>query len=121
MNLGQVRLVVSDMDGTLLNDKGKASERFFKLFKALSNLDVHFIAASGRQYYSIIDKLKPIKNDITVIAENGGITQYRNEVLLAMSLEKDTVKSLIQKIRTLTDAHMVLCRKKTGVCRIIPS
>ncbi|MGB3775613.1 MAG: HAD family hydrolase [Leeuwenhoekiella sp.] len=112
MDLGKVRLVVSDMDGTLLDSEGKVSNRFFELYNELIELDVHFIAASGRQYFSIIDKLKPIKDGITVIAENGGISQRRDEVLLTMSLNKDSIKMLIKKIRGLDDAHMVLCGKK---------
>ncbi|WP_031428011.1 Cof-type HAD-IIB family hydrolase [Flavimarina sp. Hel_I_48] len=112
MDLAQVRLVVSDMDGTLLNKDGKVSDRFFSLYEELLDLDVHFIAASGRQYFSIIDKLEPIKDGITVIAENGGISQRKNEVLLTMSLNRDTVKLLIEKIRGLEDAHMVLCGKR---------
>ncbi|MGB5264204.1 MAG: Cof-type HAD-IIB family hydrolase, partial [Lutimonas sp.] len=32
MSLSKVKLVVSDMDGTLLNGKGEVSERFFELF-----------------------------------------------------------------------------------------
>jgi hypothetical protein len=112
MELAQVKLVVSDMDGTLLNEKGKVSDRFFKLYEQLLALDVHFIAASGRQYYSIIDKLESIKDGITVIAENGGLSQRKDEVLLTMVLNKDTVKILIEKIRGLDDAHIVLCGKK---------
>lgn len=112
IDLAKVRLVVSDMDGTLLNEKGKVTTRFYELYEELIALDVHFIAASGRQYYSIIDKLNPIKDRITVIAENGGISQRKDEVLLTMFLDKDTVKLLIEKIRNLEDAHIVLCGKK---------
>lgn len=112
MDLAQVKLVVSDMDGTLLNEKGKVTDRFFKLYKELLALNVHFIAASGRQYYSIIEKLKPIKDGITVIAENGGIAQRKDEVLLTFFLDKDTVKILVEKIRGLDDAFLVLCGKK---------
>ena len=114
MKLSNVKLVVSDMDGTLLNEKGQVSPRFFELYKELQQHDVQFVAASGRQYYSIIDKLDQIKNSITVIAENGGIAQRRDEVLLTRSLPKNTVKDLIQKIRPLEDAHMVLCGMKSG-------
>ncbi|HCQ77922.1 MAG TPA: Cof-type HAD-IIB family hydrolase, partial [Leeuwenhoekiella sp.] len=64
MDLTQVKLVVSDMDGTLLNDEGKVSPKFFDLFKQLQKHDVQFIAASGRQYYSIIHKLDAIKDEI---------------------------------------------------------
>ena len=33
MDLSKVKLVVSDMDGTLLNSKGEVSALFFELFK----------------------------------------------------------------------------------------
>ena len=57
MDLSKVKLVVSDMDGTLLNSKGEVSKLFFELFHQLKNKDILFCAASGRQYNSIIDKL----------------------------------------------------------------
>lgn len=113
-DLSRVKLVVSDMDGTLLNDEGIVSPEFFELYKELEALGIHFIAASGRQYYSIIDKLAPIKNDITVIAENGGIVKQGDEVLLTKSLPKKTVRELLTKLRGLDDAYIVLCGMKSA-------
>ena len=72
MDLSKIKMVVTDMDGTLLNSNHEVSERFFKLFEELKRRNILFVAASGRQYNSIIDKLHPIKQDILVIAENGG-------------------------------------------------
>ena len=114
MNLAKVKLVVSDMDGTLLNEAGQVSPQFFELHKQLKKHNVHFIAASGRQYYSIIDKLDRIKNEITVIAENGGIAKYGDKILLTKSLPKKIVKELILKIRGIDDAYIVLCGMKSG-------
>ncbi len=102
------------MDGTLLNAKGEVSSRFFELYEQLEKHNVHFVAASGRQYYSIIDKLYKIKDGITVIAENGGIAQRRSEVLLTKSLPIDTVKKLLLKLRKIDDAYVVLCGMKSG-------
>lgn len=81
MDLSKIKMVVSDMDGTLLNSNHQVSEQFFELFKELQSRDITFVAASGRQYNSIIDKLAPIKDEIIVIAENGGFAKkarYRN-------------------------------------------
>ena len=69
MDLSQIKMVVTDMDGTLLNSSHQASNRFFNLFRELQKRDIHFVAASGRQYKSILDKLDPIKDNITVIAK----------------------------------------------------
>ncbi|HAI42908.1 MAG TPA: Cof-type HAD-IIB family hydrolase, partial [Maribacter sp.] len=62
MDLSKIKMVVSDMDGTLLNSNHQVSEQFFELFKELQSRDITFVAASGRPYNSIIDKLAPIKD-----------------------------------------------------------
>ena len=109
MNLSKVKLVVSDMDGTLLNSKGEVSASFFKLFHQLQNQSIHFCAASGRQYNSIIDKLAIIKDDIYIIAENGGIAKKGNDLLALNVLSIATIKKVIPVLRTISDSHIVLC------------
>lgn len=112
MDLSSVKLIVTDMDGTLLNSNGEVSLRFFELFPQLQAHDIQLVAASGRQYYSIIEKLAPIKNDVFIIAENGGITKKGTQELITYLLNRDSIAPLIQKIRTLDDAEVVLCGKK---------
>ncbi|WP_298766328.1 HAD family hydrolase [uncultured Polaribacter sp.] len=109
MNLEKIKLVVSDMDGTLLNSKNQISDRFFTLFKKLQDKNITFCAASGRQHNSIIDKLAPIKNDIFVIAENGGIAKKGDETLLANFLNPKKVLELIPVLRKIKGANIVLC------------
>jgi len=112
MDLSKVKLVVTDMDGTLLNSKGKVSSSFFELFKQLQKNDVHFAAASGRQFQSISQKLHPIKNDISIIAENGGIAKYKNQHLLINSLGLKKTLQLIPLLRNINDVYIVLCGEK---------
>ena len=111
MNLSKVKLVVSDMDGTLLNSKGEVSELFFELFQKLKKQNIHFCAASGRQYNSIVHKLDAIKDEIYVIAENGGIAKRKEELILATPISSSKIKSIIPVLRTIKDAHIVLCGK----------
>jgi len=63
MDLSQIKLIVTDLDGTLLNSNHEVSDLFFELFEALKKHDILFVAASGRPYYSIIEKLDPIKQN----------------------------------------------------------
>jgi Cof subfamily protein (haloacid dehalogenase superfamily) len=109
MDLSTVKLVVSDMDGTLLNSKGEVSPLFFELFKKLQLQNILFCAASGRQYNSIVDKLSAIKDDIYVIAENGGIAKKGTEVLLLKALETKKVIKVIPVLRNIKDTNIVLC------------
>ena len=41
-----------------------------KKWNQLKKQNIHFIAASGRQYQSIVDRFSDIKDEITIIAEN---------------------------------------------------
>lgn len=109
IDFSKVKLVVSDMDGTLLNSNGEVSQQFFTLQKQLQNKGIQFCAASGRQYNSIVSKLEPIKNEIFVIAENGGIAKKGDEILLAKTLSKEKILAFIPTIRKIEGANMVLC------------
>ena len=90
-DFSKVKLVVSDMDGTLLNSKGEVSNRFFELFKELQKRNITFCAASGRQHNSIVSKLDAIKDEIYVIAENGGVAKKRDNVILSNFLKPEKV------------------------------
>ncbi|AUS04530.1 HAD family hydrolase [Pseudotamlana carrageenivorans] len=114
MDFSKVKLVVSDMDGTLLNPKGEVSARFFSQFEALKKHQVHFVAASGRQYQSILHKLDQIKDEISIIAENGGFMQHDNVSEVLLQLSKEDVQKCVEKLRTITGAYIVLCGKKAA-------
>lgn len=103
------KLIVSDMDGTLLNDQGEVSHHFFELFHQLQQKNILFCAASGRQYDSIISKLNPISNEIYVIAENGSNVKFKNKNLLQVGLATDLSISVIKRLRKIKDAYTVLC------------
>ena len=97
------------MDGTLLNSNHKVSNRFFELFEVLKKKNIHFVAASGRQYNSMVDKLDRIKNDIIFIAENGAIIKNRGDTLLTTPLQKEDLSTILNAIYPIKNAHPVLC------------
>lgn len=114
MDLSKVKLVVTDMDGTLLNSKGKVSNTFFELFDEMQKQQIHFIAASGRPYHSITHKLDKIKNEITIIAENGGIAKQGEKELVATKLDLEKVMGLIPLLRKIPNTYIVLCGKNAA-------
>ncbi len=113
MDLSKVKLVVTDMDGTLLNSKHEVSTKFFDLFSELKN-HIHFVAASGRQYHSILHKLDAIKEDITIIAENGGYAKQGDHEFMLTELPSDKIQQLIPLIRKLNGGYAVLCGKESA-------
>ncbi len=114
MDLSNIKMVVTDMDGTLLNSYHQVSTKFFNLFKELKKHNILFVAASGRQYNSIIDKLTPIKNDIIVVAENGAYAVQQEKELFSTPLTQEKVHQLVQIAQKIEGAHVVLCAKSNA-------
>jgi hypothetical protein len=114
MDLTKVKLVVFDMDGTLLNTKGQVSPYFFELFKKLQKQQIIFCAASGRQYNSIVEKLAAIKEAIYVIAENGAVAKKEDKVLLLKNIEPSKANDILPVLRNIKDTHIVLCTLETA-------
>ncbi|MGY6648428.1 HAD family hydrolase [Wenyingzhuangia sp. IMCC45574] len=112
MNLAEVKLIVSDMDGTLLNSDHEVSELFFRQFKALKERGIQFVAASGRQYYSIVDKLGSIKEDIIVVAENGAYVVANNKELFVNAFKSEDAKNFIKVAQEIPGIYLVLAGKK---------
>lgn len=95
MLLSQVRLVVSDMDGTLLNSQDQVSQEFFQHLEQLQKSGIHFAIASGRQYQSIAKKLSSFIDSITIIAENGALIKQGSTELYSNTMGRELVKVMI--------------------------
>ncbi|MEX0316185.1 MAG: HAD family hydrolase [Allomuricauda sp.] len=109
MDLSKIKMVVSDMDGTLLNSNHEVSDRFFELHDRLKQKQIKFVAASGRQYHSMVDKLSAIKDDVIFIAENGAFTKQKEQVLLTTPIEQSNVNQVLLALSDVPNVHPVLC------------
>ncbi|MBO3443018.1 HAD family hydrolase [Clostridium sp. CCUG 7971] len=109
-----IKLIATDMDGTLLNDKNEISKDFYKVFEELKKKDVIFAAASGRQYYNLLKRFEDVADDMMFIAENGTFVMYKGEELLLNALDKEVARELIKIGRTIEGAYVILCGKKSA-------
>ena len=100
------------MDGTLLNSNHEVSQQFFELFKKLREKNILFAVASGRQYYSLMERMEPVKDDLIYIAENGAIVMEGEEQKFIRPMEPEVVKKLISAVKKLDNKYLVLCGRK---------
>ncbi len=114
IDLSRIKLVVTDMDGTLLNSQHEVSPRFFHLYEALSAKGILFAAASGRQYNSIVSKLQPIKDEIYVIAENGGIAMLGDKEIISTPLNGSIKNTVLDSLKGSEAVHPVLCARNNA-------
>ncbi|MFP5494039.1 Cof-type HAD-IIB family hydrolase [Parvimonas sp. G1641] len=71
------KAVCLDLDGTLLDDNKKISDRSFLLLDNLIENGIEVIIATGRHFYMVSDFLKPLKRDIMVCANNGAMSRFK--------------------------------------------
>ena len=94
-----IRLIATDMDGTLLNSKRELSPHFYEVFKALKKKNIVFAAASGRQYFTLLENFKEVADDMLFIAENGTYIVYKGKELMIHPLEREIAHELIERGR----------------------
>jgi hydroxymethylpyrimidine pyrophosphatase-like HAD family hydrolase len=88
------------------------SEDFFPLFNRLKSKGLLFAAASGRQFYNILNRFESVKDDMVFVAENGSYVVYKSEELLVQDMEPAIVKELLEIARNIKDVNIILCGKK---------
>ena len=103
MNKKPIKLIVSDMDGTLLDSNGILNPEFFTVFKDLSSEDIMFVAASGRQYYNLLKLFSSIKDKIIFIAENGTYVLFNSQELLIVDVPAEKAREVIREVRKIED------------------
>ncbi|MGB1322122.1 MAG: HAD hydrolase family protein, partial [Vibrio gallaecicus] len=94
-----IKFIAADMDGTLLNEHGKLDPEFFNLYERLEAQDIIFAAASGRQYYSLMETFAPLKDRMMFVAENGTLVMHKGQELYSCLLDTDAIKDIIKEAR----------------------
>lgn len=107
-----IKLIATDLDGTLLDDNKQIHPSFWKVHEKLTSEGVIFAAASGRQLYTLQEQFKKIGNDIIILAENGTFVKYRDEELLVNSLPLESARFFIEKGRKVANTDLILCGKQ---------
>lgn len=93
-----IKLIATDMDGTLLDDSGDINEKMFDLIHSLDKKDIKFAAASGRFYSQLSKNFEKVNSDMIFIAHNGALVKYNNggNMLYSSSIGKKEVDHVIK-------------------------
>ncbi|MGL5614930.1 MAG: HAD family hydrolase [Sarcina sp.] len=103
-----IKLIVTDMDGTLLNKKEELNEEFLKVFKELNEKNIIFAVASGRQRKNLQLKFAEIKDQLIMLAENGSCGFLGEKTLYKNELDKEILHKLID-IGRKNSHNMIIC------------
>lgn len=109
----EVRLVVTDMDGTLLDEHGRVPEALWPLLDRMRQRGVVFAPASGRQYATLHRMFERAAEGMPFIAENGSYVVRDGLALSAHLIDRAVVERVVASMRALAktgpDLGVVLC------------
>lgn len=103
-----IKLVVSDMDGTLINNDSKISHRNLKAIHELRKRHIEFAIASGRDYHSVFEIMKQYDIKCESILGNGA--QYcdkEGNILMSCYMDKSIVKDVVSLFEERNICYMI--------------
>lgn len=105
-----IKLIVSDLDGTLLNSDKKLPSDFFEIFDELERRGIAFAVASGRTY-SAVDHLFPeeYRGKISFICDNGACTYHSEKLTHVFPLDRATFGELLDACEGIGGFKLIVC------------
>lgn len=116
MGYGTIRLIVSDIDGTMIPEgTSYLKEEYFDVTRALKAKGVRFAAASGRGYESMAHLLSPVLDDIFCLANNGGTILTGGRELATRVLEPEHTAEVMDAMDRMDGWNMRLVHTSDGI------
>lgn len=108
-----MKLVVCDMDGTLLDDQKRIDEDFLKIVEK-HHRNINFVIASGRPYYTLKKVFKDYLDYLYFICDNGSFVMHKDKCLINMVLKKEIVLSSLNELKKDQKLFPILCAYDTA-------
>ncbi|MCI8821431.1 MAG: HAD family phosphatase [Lachnospiraceae bacterium] len=104
-----VRLIVTDIDGTLVPEGGsRVNPEYMTVIRELTDLGVRFAAASGRQASSIDVIFHELRDRIYYLGDNGACIQKNGQMVRGMYMEEADLLALLKELREMPGQRLLL-------------
>ncbi len=106
--LRRVRLVASDMDGTLLDESSQVPPETFALVRDLRKRGIRFAVASGRRFDTLRELFSPVGEFVDFVASNGAQVYAEGRLLDREVFSYAALVRLAQVTALFDSMHLVL-------------
>lgn len=106
-----LKLIATDMDGTLLTDSEKTfdHEFFARLLNRMDEHDIQFVVASGNQFPKLLQYMEEFQGkNILYIAENGGYIAREDRDILVSAFSPETVAAVVKVLDCFPDVGFII-------------
>ncbi|MEF9992358.1 MAG: HAD family hydrolase [Romboutsia sp.] len=107
-----IKLIATDMDGTLLDRDGNIPNDFVQVLKQLDEKKIKFVIASGRPYTNLRNIFESKVNNLQYICDNGAFVVDNKNTSIIDTIDKETVKEIIKESIDIPDIELILCAEK---------
>lgn len=107
-----IKLIATDMDGTLLDDNKQLPKDFFRLLDILNSKGIEFVIASGRSYVALYHIFGEHAKDMNFICDNGAYVVVKDKIVSVSIIEHSTVMDIVKECNKLECVSPVLCGMK---------
>lgn len=103
-----IRLIASDMDGSLLNDRKQIPQEFFQILPLLRQRGISFVVASGRSYCTLRQNFSAAADEIDYICDNGAFLVH-DGVTSVTPIPNSLLGPLVQTCNEMQGVQALLC------------
>lgn len=112
-----IRLIATDLDGTLLNEKKEITELSCNAIKGAIRKGIIFAAASGRFYNSLNNMFTSFDKNMILICHNGAWVQKANngEIIYKSPIDIGKTRKLIKFVKEKYNLCIYLCQSELAI------
>ncbi len=103
-----IKLVASDMDGTLLDEHSSVPPETYDLIRRLDAAGIRFVAASGRRYDTLREFFEPVADRMDFVASNGAQVFVRGKLVDLEIFSHAALRRLFGVVNAFDNLHMVV-------------
>lgn len=107
-----IKLIATDLDGTLLNSKKELPADFCEWVSA--HKEIKMVIASGRQYYNIKKLFPGMEDSLVFVADNGGLVFEHNKIIYSNKMKKEDVIYCIEQFHEKEKRSIILSGEKSA-------
>lgn len=104
-----IKLVMTDIDGTLLKDGTlNLNPEYFEVIDKLTKKGITFVVASGRHIVSIKEVFAPVMDKIWVASQNGNVLMHNGKSKIVRPIPQEWGRKLWQQVSRLGGMESIL-------------
>ena len=96
-----IRLIATDLDGTLLEPDGKLPEGTFAMVRRLVDMGIHFAASSGRESSNLMRLFGPVADQMAFVCLNGALNFVDGQLAGCVPIPEKTAREIIRDVDAL--------------------